>query len=96
MRRMTCEYLGGQSGNTVVSTAPVLLFLANLAGGSDAATLTIYDHASAANNRVAKLQVGANVSEKIPWPAPVPLHNGCYCVGTGTNATYDIFFKTIG
>lgn len=66
-----------------------------LADGTNAATLIIYDNASAASGTVlAKLSVDAGTTEsQIQLPIPVVCNNGIYCDVGGTDAAYIVYYQ---
>ena len=81
---------GEQNASAVILAVPSKLFSVILCSGDDAATLKIYDNASAASGTImAQIKVGvANDSAGAAFATPLDARLGIYCAVTGTNATY--------
>lgn len=76
------------NASALIRTGSGMLISALLTGGSDAATLTIYDNTEASGTVLAVLKAAANTS--VSWtPGPAVCKTGLYAAlaGTGPVAT---------
>lgn len=83
MSRSTSSGLIAADG--AIRAQPCTLTCVQLIGGSDAATVVIYDNPSAASGTVlAKLKVAAETSVSVSFESPVLANYGLYADVTGT------------
>ena len=82
-----------RSSSGIVKAAPGMLEGAVLTAGSDAATVIVYDNASAASGTVlCKLAALANTSASAVFPDPVVASKGLYVAVTGTNPSASLYY----
>lgn len=81
------------SADGVIKNNPGALVAVVLTGGSDAATVVLYDNASAASGVVlCTLKVAANTSITFTPSRPYAASNGIYADLTGTNPEVTVVF----
>jgi len=75
-----------------VKVGPGELFGVTLTGGSDAATLILYDEIAGSGTIICKLSAAANTSTSLSLPMGASFGVGCYAVLTGTAPSASIFY----
>ncbi len=90
-----CTSSGLKSSSTAICAAPGLLVGITLIQAAAAATLIIYDNASAASGTVlAQLNTTINTDSKtITFDMPVFASQGIYAAVTGTSAGYIVHYQ---
>lgn len=68
------------------------LYAVNLTGGSDAATLIVYDNTAGSGTVICKLACAAGVTACITLPKPAEFTTGCYLTLTGTAPSATAFY----
>jgi uncharacterized protein (UPF0333 family) len=84
------------AGSAAISTSTAKLFgVCIYTDGTNAATLKLYDNASAATGKqVFNAYVPGATGTICPqWESSLRIVNGIYAVFTGTNASYNIFYS---
>ena len=82
-----------KTSSGVVKASPGMLAGIVLAAGSDAATVIIYDNASAGSGTVlCKLSAVTNTSASVIFPAPVVASKGLYAAVTGTSISVSVLY----
>ncbi len=71
--------------NGAVKSAPGHLVSVVLTGGSDAATLIIYDNTAASGTKLITLKAAANTTVPYVPPRSIPFGKGCFAALTGTS-----------
>lgn len=90
---------GLQTADAVISATPAAVHSVTVIGdGTNAATVVIYDNASAASGTVlAKVVVDAGLTfEHITFDLPAEGSKGIYADVTGTGAEYIVHFYKLG
>jgi len=81
-----------KTASGAVKSAPGIFCGAVLTGGSDAATLIVYDNTAGSGTVVLKLAAAAGVSVSIVLPEGVACNKGMYAALTGTAPSASVFY----
>ena len=82
--------------STIAATAavfskPGVIYGAALTGGSDAATVILYDNTAGSGSVILKLAAAAGVSVSVSIPNGVAVGLGCYATIAGTAPSVTVF-----
>jgi len=80
------------AASAAVKSGPGILYGLVLTGGSDAATLIVYDNTAGSGTVIIKLSAATNITVSVDLPMGVAFGVGAYAALTGTAPSASAFY----
>lgn len=84
---------GATSADAQVKSTSGTVWGAQLKGGSDTATLVLYDGTDATGKKIAELSAAAGALSHVTFPAGVSFSSGLFADVSGTGPEYTVWFE---